>query len=389
MSEALPATPPSVDPGPSGSILVVDDEPNARRFLADALRLDGHDLHTAAGARRALVVLKSTAIDLVLTDVRMPGEDGVWLLRAVRSQYPTVPVLLMTGAADPRDALRCLRMGALDYLLKPLQIGEVRFAVRRALERRRLEMENARYRRDLETIVLDRTQELRKALVDREEAHGQLLEALVNALDAREQDTHNHSLRVASYSTAIARRMGVEEPELRALYRGALLHDIGKIGIPDAILLKPSRLTEEEWITMRRHPEIGARILNGIPHLTQAREILLSHHERWDGQGYPRGLQGEQIPLGARIFAVADTFDVMTSGRPYRPPVPLEEVMREVHRCSATQFDPEIARLFLEMVQGDELRSQEVQEEALPERAEARSAAPAETPAPVAPLEPA
>jgi putative nucleotidyltransferase with HDIG domain len=300
----------------------------------------------------------------------------------VRSQYPAVPVILMTGASDPRSALQCLRMGALDYLIKPIQLGEVRFAVRRALERRRLETENARYRRDLEVMVLERTQELRRALVAREEAHGQLLEALVNALDAREQDTHNHSLRVASYSTAIARRMGVEEPELTELYRGALLHDIGKIGIPDSILLKPSRLTEPEWDTMRRHPEIGARILTGIPHLVEAREILLSHHERWDGEGYPRGLQGEQIPLGARIFAVADTFDVMTSGRPYRPPVPLEEVMREVHRCSATQFDPGIAELFLEMVQEGELRPQEVQEEALPEHAAPLAAVPPGGPQP-------
>ena len=366
MSEALRSQPPAGESGPRGVILVVDDEPVVCRFLCDALRTDGHEVHVAAGARGALLLLNSQPVDLVITDVRMPGEDGVWLLRVVRSQYPTVPVILMTAFSDPRGAVQCLRMGALDYLLKPVQLGEVRLIVRRALERRRLETENLRYRRDLEAMVLERTEELRDAMAEREEAHRQLLEALVQALDAREQDTHNHSMRVAAYTSAMARELGVREPELSEIYRGALLHDIGKIGIPDSILLKPAKLTPDEWEIMRRHPEIGARILGGIAHLEEARSIVLSHHERWDGDGYPCRLRSEEIPLGARIFAVAETFDVMTIGRPYRPPVLLEEVMREVHRCASTQFDPSIAKLFLRMVQEGKLRPREVQQEALP-----------------------
>jgi len=348
------------------TILVVDDEPSVLGLVSEVLTMEGYRVSVADGARRALVCLKSEPVSLLLTDIRMPGEDGLWMLRVVRSQYPGIPVVMMTGLDDTRMAVTCLREGAADYLGKPLDLEELTIAVRRALYRRRLQTENLRYRRDLEGMVLHRTRELRAALHEKEEAYGMLLEALAQALDAREQDTHNHSLRVAAYTAAMVREMGVSEEELLHIYRGALLHDVGKIGIPDAILLKPGSLSEQEWTVMRSHPGIGARILEGVPYLAGAREIVLCHHERWDGRGYPQGLRGEETPLGARIFAVADTFDVMTSRRPYRDPVGLNAVKEEVDRCSGGQFDPEVAQLFLHMLERNRLIPQTVQTEAIP-----------------------
>lgn len=349
------------------TILVVDDEASINSLVKEVLSPEGYSVTGVRTARAALSFLRRQRPGLLLTDVRMPGEDGLWLLRVLRSQYPEIPVVMMTGLDDIRTAVSCLRDGAADYLSKPLDVDELRISVRRALHRYHLETENLKYKRGLEEMVLDRTREMRRALHQKEEACNLLLEALVSALDAREQDTHHHSLRVASYTAAMMREAGAEEELVVEAYKGALLHDVGKIGIPDAILLKPGPLTEAEWEIMRTHPEIGARILEGIPFLAAARRIVLTHHERWDGLGYPCRLAGEQIPLGSRVFAVADTFDAMTTHRPYRGPLPLTAVVDEVRRCAGSQFDPEVSELFLQMLSEDRLLPRRVMDDAVPE----------------------
>ena len=227
-------------------------------------------------------------------------------------------------------------------------------AIERALAKRRLELARQRYRKSLEKRVREKTMELSRALHVLESTYSSTLWALVAALDAREHETSDHSQRVVRYTLAIARRISVPERDLPALGRGALLHDIGKIGVPDAILLKPAKLSEEEWEEMRKHPQIGFDILKSIQFLGASAEMVLCHQERFDGRGYPRGLAGETIPIFARIFAIADTFDAMTTNRPYRRALPPEAARTEIRRCTGTQFDPVCAEAFLSMAQ-DEL----------------------------------
>ncbi len=230
-------------------------------------------------------------------------------------------------------------------------------AIERALARRRLELARQRYRKSLEKRVREKTAELSRTLKDLETAYASTLWALVTALDAREHETGDHSQRVVRYTLAIARRLGIEDRELPSIERGALLHDIGKIGVPDAILLKPAKLTEAEWGEMRKHPQIGWTILQSIPFLDGPANIVLSHQERYDGGGYPRGLSGDRIPVGARIFAIADTYDAITTDRPYRRRQTAEAARAEILRCAGTQFDPECVKAFLSLPQGilDEL----------------------------------
>jgi HD-GYP domain-containing protein (c-di-GMP phosphodiesterase class II) len=240
-----------------------------------------------------------------------------------------------------------LRKGAVDYLLKPPRLTDLIRAIERALAKRRIEMARRRYQKKLERKVRDRTTELRAALKNIANTYQNTLLALVAALDAREHETSDHSQRVVRYTTAIAAKLGIAGPELEEIGRGALLHDIGKIGVPDAVLLKPSKLTASEWAEMRKHPEIGYQMIQAIPFLSTPATIVLSHQERFDGAGYPRNLQKQEIHIGARIFAVADTLDAMTSDRPYRKGTTFAKAIQEIHRCSNTQFDDEVVRAFL------------------------------------------
>jgi putative nucleotidyltransferase with HDIG domain len=251
-------------------------------------------------------------------------------------------------------ALRAMRSGASDYLTKPFNLEQVRITVERTLEKRRLLIENREYQHNLEMKVEERTrelteknQEVQRLFVELQETYQTTLEALVQALDLRDTETQGHSLRVVEFTTEIAAELGIVEPELTEIRRGALLHDIGKIGIPDAILRKPAKLTPEEWEEMRRHPELGFQMLAGIRFLERPRQIVLSHQEKFDGSGYPRGLRGDAIPLGARVFAVADTFDAMTSTRPYRTGLPYEVARQEMIDWSGRQFDPSVVEAFL------------------------------------------
>lgn len=260
-----------------------------------------------------------------------------------------MPVVMVTAVHDIQVALQALRNGAYDYLLKPFEREQLLATVRRALENRRLKRENDAYRTNLEALVAARTQQWKTALSKLEESYDITLEALGDALDLKDAETEHHSKRVTAYTIAIARKMGLPKEEIRVIARGAFLHDIGKMAIPDDILTKPGKLTEAEMDIMKEHCYRGYKIVSRIPFLAEAAEIVYAHQERYDGLGYPRGLKGEEIPLGARIFAIADTLDAMRSDRPYRKAQSIAAARKEIELWAGRQFDPSIVKVFLEM----------------------------------------
>jgi response regulator RpfG family c-di-GMP phosphodiesterase len=339
--------------GPSESgrkrILIVDDEESIRTMLAGFLRSRGFDAETAADAAQALALLEQQPFDLVLSDVNMPGMNGIELLSRIRRSHAAVGVLMLTGCEDVSMAVDAMKSGALDYVQKPFDLDEVVALIRDALGRRDEKLREASHVQNLERLVQDQSAELRRLLGDLHEASEVTLEALVTALDARERETYAHSRRVGEYAVHLARTMGIEGAALETVRRGATLHDLGKIGISDTILLKPGALTDSEWAQMRRHPQIGYWILKGIPEFHDAAGIVLSHHERFDGRGYPRHLTGVEIPLGARIFSVVDSLDAMTEDRPYHRGQSYDEARREIAGNSGTQFDPQVVDHFLQV----------------------------------------
>jgi putative nucleotidyltransferase with HDIG domain len=330
-------------------ILIVDDDSTVRDVIGVLLGDEGYVCATATSAEQAMDLLHATEFHLVVADMKMPGKDGLWLLDRLRAEQPSTAVIMLTAFGDTEAAVECLRRGAADYLLKPPKVTDLIRSIERALAKRRLELARQRYRTSLERRVREKTAELSKALREVEASYASTLSALVAALDAREHETSDHSQRVVRYTLAIAERLGVPEADRPDIARGALLHDIGKIGVPDAILLKPGPLLPSEWEEMRRHPQTGYTILQSIPFLQRAAEIVLSHQEKFDGTGYPRQLAGEAIPLGARIFAIADTLDAITSDRPYRKGGPIEKARDEIRRFTGTQFDPRCAEAFLSL----------------------------------------
>jgi putative nucleotidyltransferase with HDIG domain len=327
----------------------VDDDATVRDVIGVLLGEEGYVCATATTAEQAMELLHATEFHLVISDMKMPGRDGLWLLDRLRTEQPTTAVIMLTAFGDTEAAVECLRRGAVDYLLKPPKVTDLVRAIERALAKRRLELARQRYRTSLEKRVREKTAELSNALREVESAYASTLYALVAALDAREHETSDHSQRVVRFTLAIADRLGVPAAQRPDIARGALLHDIGKIGVPDAILLKPGALTPGEWEEMRRHPQTGYTILRSIPFLQVPAEIVLAHHERWDGSGYPRGLSRDAIPLGSRIFSVADTMDAITSDRPYRKGADLEVARQEIRRCAGTQFDPRCVEAFLSL----------------------------------------
>lgn len=328
-------------------ILIVDDDASVRDVISVLLQEEGYECRTASSAEAALDIAAAEAPPLVISDMKMPGRDGIWLLEAFRERYSETAVIMLTGYGDTEAAVDCLRRGAVDYLLKPPKLTDLIRAIERALAKRRIELARKRYQKKLERKVRDRTGELRTALRNIQGTYQTTLLALVRALDAREHETSDHSQRVVKYTEHIAERLSLRGPELEEIGRGALLHDIGKIGVPDAVLLKPAKLTTDEWKEMRRHPDIGYDMIRSIEFLNTPAAIVLSHQERFDGRGYPRCLRGEEIHIGARIFAVADTLDAMTSDRPYRKGTTFENAVDEIERCAGSQFDPEVVRAFL------------------------------------------
>ena len=328
-------------------ILIVEDDPGVGRLLSETLSSEDFDCQNASTGEEALGLLERQVFDVVLSDLRMPGISGLDLLEEVRKTHRHLAFLMVTGVDDLSVAIQAMKEGADDYLVKPLQLETVVASVARALDKRRLELELEKYRQGLEEMVKQRTKQLETAMRRIELTYDETLEALGAALDLRDNDTAGHSWRVTRYCLDIARTMNCSSDRLKNIARGAYLHDIGKIGVPDAILLKPGKLTEQETALMQAHARIGYDLVSRIAFLAPAAEIVLTHQERFDGTGYPQGLMGDEIPLGARIFAVADTLDAMTSDRPYRRALPYSAAREEIIRESGRQFDPEVVRVFL------------------------------------------
>ncbi|MFQ5766589.1 MAG: HD domain-containing phosphohydrolase [Acidobacteriota bacterium] len=347
------------------NILIVDDETSIREVLAEGLISSGYPCSTASDAHDAMRKLKSVHFHLVLSDIRMPGSDGLQLLQQIKDYDPDIDVVMVSGVVDTDTAIESIRKGACDYVTKPFNLMEVLFTVDRIVEKRHLVEENREYQRNLEAKVAERTEELSRknkeihslfselktAFSEIQSTYETTLEALIAALDSRDSETQGHSMRVSEFTALVARRLGISEPELTDIRRGALLHDVGKIGIPDAILRKPGPLDDDEWKVMRLHPQLGYDMLKGITFLEGAIPIVLSHQERFDGTGYPEGQKGEEIPLGARIFSVVDTYDAITSTRPYRAGRPYEVARDEIIKFSGTQFDPRVVQIFLKIPQ--------------------------------------
>ncbi len=335
---------------PTERILVVDDEEAIREIVSSMLANQGYQCEQASSGLEALAVLQSgEEFSLMLSDLMMAELDGIGLLERTKERHPDMPVVMVTAVHDISVALAAIRNGAYDYLLKPFEREQLLATVRRALENRRLKLENRAYQSDLESQVHKRTQQLEAAMADLERSYDITLEALGDALDLKDAETEGHSKRVTAFTMAIARALNMPQEKVRVISRGAFLHDVGKMAIPDAILRKPGSLTKEEILKMREHCYHGYQMLRKIPFLAEAAEIVYAHQEYWDGTGYPRGLKGEQIPLGARIFAVADTLDAITSDRPYRAARPVSAARAEIGRWSGRQFDPEVVRVFLSM----------------------------------------
>jgi putative nucleotidyltransferase with HDIG domain len=333
---------------PQERVMVVDDEEAVRSVVAALLARCNYAITLVESADEALARLQQDPdYDLILSDIMMPGTHGLTLLDHIGMDYPGLPVVMCFAVNDVHVATNAFRRGAFDYLLKPFERAEIEDVVMRGVEHGRLRKQNATYRENLEAIVRARTGRLRSTMQDLERSYDITLEAMGDALDLRDHETEGHSKRVTAYTITLARAMGLASDDLRVIARGAFLHDIGKIATPDAILLKRGRLNAEETSIMREHCERGYEMVRKITFLREAAEIVYTHQEQFDGNGYPRGLRGDEIPLGARIFAIADTFDAMTSDRPYRKRTSVAHAIHEISRGAGTQFDPQIVEVFL------------------------------------------
>lgn len=330
-------------------ILVVDDESHVRSMLGATLEHQGYEVLLADSGRQATEILEQETFDLVLTDIVMQDGNGLALLERIRGQHPGLPVVMVSAIHDISVAIDSMRRGAYDYLLKPFEREHLIATVLRALEHRQAVEENQNYQQSLEQVVQARTEMLRQAMDDLEHSYDITLEALGDALDLKDSETEGHSKRVTAYTIALARAMGIKPAEIKVIARGAFLHDIGKMAIPDEILRKPGALTAQEQRIMREHCTQGYHILRKIPFLSEAAEIVFAHQEHFDGSGYPNGARGAEIPIGARIFAVADALDAITSDRPYRKARSFDAAREEILRCSGTQFDPAVVEVFLKI----------------------------------------
>ncbi len=340
-------------------ILIVDDEAEITAILSDLFE-GKYDCTTAGSAEQALKLLAGENYDLVVSDITMPGMSGLDMIPHVQSSWPNSVVVMISGMQTVESAIDALRLGAFDYVMKPFDLRQVEAVVKRALEHQELIVAKQRYEDHLEELVEQRTAELDQALNSLENAYRSTLKALTAALETRDLETHGHSERVVSYSMRLGREYGLDSERTKSLEFGSLLHDIGKIGVPDLILRKPAKLTSEEWVVMRQHPLHGQQILRGIEFLEGAARVVAQHHEKWDGSGYPLGLRAEKIDVCARIFSVADAFDAITSNRVYRKGKPYEAAAEELDAWAGKQFDPEVVAAFHRVPQQDwdDLRDQ-------------------------------
>jgi len=338
-----------------GLVLVIDDEPNVCNAVKAYLEPENFYVLTFTDPKQALKLFGQFDIDVVISDIRMPEFSGDDVLRFIRTKYPEVPVIMLTGLNDVRTAVAMTRMGAHNYLIKPVQKDVIVFAVEKALEYRQLllrnkllQLEKLKYQKELENRIHERTRQLMEALNELRRIHKETVRILASAVEEKDPYTKGHSNNVRLYAKALADKLGFSEKKIERLEYAALLHDIGKIAISQEILDKPGPLTKKELEIVRQHPIIGERIISNVDFFKDIAPLVRHHHERWDGQGYPDGLRGEEIPFGARLLAVVDSFDAMTSNRPYRNALPLEQVLEIIEKNKGKQFDPDIAQAFLD-----------------------------------------
>jgi len=328
-------------------ILIVDDEKIICGVIAQRLTREGYSCVTAQNGKEAFEFFCKKSFSLVISDIRMPEKDGLELLRLVKAVRPNMKFIIMTAYAEIGVAVEAMHLGANDLLIKPFELELVVFSVKKALEQKKMEEELESYHKNLKKLVAERTVKLQEAYRTLKKAHLDSVKVLAEAIDAKDPYTRGHSDRVRQMSLQIANFLGFTEERMEVLEYGALLHDIGKIGIKDEILRKPGTLSGEEYQTIREHPLIGVKIVEGIEFFRDKIPMIRNHHEQFDGKGYPDGLAGEAIPLEARIIAVPDAFDAMVSLRPHQKTRSLEDVLLEMEQNKGIQFDPRILEIFL------------------------------------------
>jgi putative nucleotidyltransferase with HDIG domain len=332
--------------GNSGKILVIDDELAPRESIRMVLK-DQYSVSTADGAYEGLDIMNQSPVDLVVMDIKMPKMDGITALQEIKKLHPDTEVVLLTAYASLETARDAIRFGAFDYLIKPFDKNNVLKVVEKGLAKRRANR-GLKLERD---ILLDRASYLEDQV---SEARNNIMtcyegtvRALILTIDAKDHYTYNHSNRVANLSSSLAEALGVPDKTIKEMVHAASIHDIGKIGVEESILRKNGRLTLDEYTEIKKHPSIGVRIVQSVPFLEDAIPVILYHHERYDGKGYPEGVKGELIPLSARIVMVADAIDAMMSSRPYRDALTIQKVLSELRENSGMQFDPEIVDIIL------------------------------------------
>jgi response regulator RpfG family c-di-GMP phosphodiesterase len=348
------------------NILIVDDDEQIRDLLAGKLSAK-YSCVTASSVDEATKLMSATSFNLVLSDISMPRTSGLELCEMIQEKWPDSVVMMVSGITEIDFAIEAMRKGAFDYLTKPFRLSQVELSIDRALRHQALLAMKRQYEESLEEMVRERTDQLRVANDDLNQTlqalylnYRSTLRALAKALEARDIETGGHCDRVVAYCLRIGRELGLDHNQLIALEQGALLHDIGKIGVPDRVLLKPGPLTKEEWIEMRNHINHGLGIIDGIDFLSGARPIVAQHHEKYDGSGYPAGLEGDMIHINARIFAVADAFDAIRSDRPYRAAQSYAAARAEILASSGSHFDPNVVNAFLAVSETEwsEIRSE-------------------------------
>ncbi len=333
-------------------ILVVDDEEEICELISDMLNFDGYDCSAALDVDQALELLSKEPYSLVISDINMPGKTGIDLLGIIKTDYPDTAVIMETAINDREVAISTLEQGAYAYLIKPFSRNELLINVINTLRRRELEINNKRYGQELERLIEERTAKLKLAELEIRQTQKETIHRLAMAAEFRDDETARHTIRVGEYCMILAKALGFPDEYCERIRLASPLHDIGKIGISDTVLLKPGKLTDEEYDLIKQHPEMGHRILDGSTSelLKMGAIIALNHHEKFDGTGYPQGLSGEKIPIEGRISAICDVFDALTSNRVYKAAASADKAIEIMKKDSGTHFDNKLMELFLDNI---------------------------------------
>ena len=336
----------AIEPSSRQTVLIVDDENNVRDLMSRWLESGGYTVITASSAEEALRGLETSTPAVALCDIRMPGHDGVWLAERIRQSHPETAVIMATGVQDVGPAVQTLRQGVIDYLTKPFGRDRLEEAVTRGLEWHRSAWDARRWRESLEQEMEIRRARLHDAITAVHVDSDESLDSMLSMLTLTDRDAYAHAYRVAALSVSVARTLGLPDEALGPVEHGALLHDLGKLAVPEAILRKPAPLTVEELLLVRRHPAIASQLVAQVPYLEPALPIVRHAHERMDGLGYPEGVHAGEVCVGARIVCVADAYDTMTRPRVFRDAIASHDALLELERCSGTQFDPLVVEAF-------------------------------------------